>query len=74
METMYGYCTHAPDHLHKRHAIGYEKLYIPPQMEGRGTNIVITGAAYNRYWVVWVCDACAKTWWVEDHPQVEATA
>src|SRR5690348_9593555 len=49
-ESPYGWCGSTRDHMHKRHAIGYEK------------------SVDSRYFVVWVCDACAKTWWVEDRP------
>ena len=74
MDTIYGWCSATGNHLHKRHAISYEKSYVPPKMESRGTNVVISGQAYHRYFVVWVCDACTKTWWVEDHPQIVETA
>lgn len=67
---MYGWCSSALDHLHKRHAIGYEKMVEGPKWEPRGEHIAITEGAYYRYFVVWVCDACAKTWWVEDKPNV----
>lgn len=73
-DNMYGYCAVSSDHLHKRHAIGYEKLAEGPTYENRGTSLAVTRAAYFRYWVIWVCDACARTWWVEDHPDVEAAS
>jgi hypothetical protein len=74
-ESMHGWCSTGRHHLHERSAIGYEKVQEGPTFESRGTNIALTAPARYRYFVVWVCQSCARTWWVEDFPNIaEATA
>ena len=75
MDTRFGVCTSGPNGLHQRKAIGYEKLAEGPRYESLPSgSFRISGQAHFRYWVVWVCDACGKTWWIEDHPAIDAEA
>ena len=70
---MWSYCS-TNQGTHSRKVIGYEKLAEGPRYEDRGSSLAVIGQAHFRYWVVWVCESCARTWWVEDHPRTETAA